>query len=494
MKKVLIVGAGIAGLSAGIYARQSGFDATILESHSIPGGASTSWRRQGYLFEGGMHWLTGSSPKTELHALWREVGALDDSVPIYNRDPFTRTEFGGTTVFLYRDLEKLRRHFLEIAPEDAGEIRRLCGDIVRFEALGMPVTDLKSLQVKNRRPSALRALPRMLAATPRLSFYAGRTAGEYAARFQNPALRQTLENVIGPDYAATGLVFTLAAFASGDGGYPAGGSLGMARRMADRFRQLGGAVRYGTAVRRVNVQSGAAVGVELESGPEEADAVIVTQDTLAAVDSLFDPPLREPWVECMKRTTVPSLNTFLSVGVAADLSGLPESVQFTADPPLLCGGTEQTVVGINNYARYPGYAPAGCTALTSFLGGDTYDFWAACRANGTYAAEKEKLANAFLELLAKKYPQTAGKIAVWDVATPLTYERYLHSYKGSWMTIMGKGAPAKAYPCKPESIRNLYFAGQRLRAPGGLPVALATGRAAAQHLCRDTGAVFQGAM
>jgi phytoene dehydrogenase-like protein len=55
MKNIIIVGAGIAGLAAGIYALQSGFNATIYESHAIPGGASTSWRRGGYLFEGGMH-------------------------------------------------------------------------------------------------------------------------------------------------------------------------------------------------------------------------------------------------------------------------------------------------------------------------------------------------------------------------------------------------------------------------------------------------------
>jgi len=48
MKKVIIVGGGIAGLSAGIYAMQSGFDVTILEMHTIPGGNCTSWKRKGY--------------------------------------------------------------------------------------------------------------------------------------------------------------------------------------------------------------------------------------------------------------------------------------------------------------------------------------------------------------------------------------------------------------------------------------------------------------
>ena len=96
MGNVIIVGAGIAGRAAGIYAHRSGFDAVIYESHSLPGGASTSWRRKGYLFEGGMHWLTGSSPKTALYRLWREVGALDDTVNILYRDPFLVHDYERT--------------------------------------------------------------------------------------------------------------------------------------------------------------------------------------------------------------------------------------------------------------------------------------------------------------------------------------------------------------------------------------------------------------
>ena len=68
-KKVIVIGGGIAGLTAGIYARRCGFDVTVLESHSIAGGNCTSWKRGGYLFEGGMHWLTGSSPKDLLNKL-----------------------------------------------------------------------------------------------------------------------------------------------------------------------------------------------------------------------------------------------------------------------------------------------------------------------------------------------------------------------------------------------------------------------------------------
>ena len=37
MKKLIIVGAGVSGLSAGVYAARNGFDVTIFEKHIIPG-------------------------------------------------------------------------------------------------------------------------------------------------------------------------------------------------------------------------------------------------------------------------------------------------------------------------------------------------------------------------------------------------------------------------------------------------------------------------
>ena len=42
--KVNIIGAGIAGLSAGCYLQMNGYDTEIYELHSIPGGLCTSWK------------------------------------------------------------------------------------------------------------------------------------------------------------------------------------------------------------------------------------------------------------------------------------------------------------------------------------------------------------------------------------------------------------------------------------------------------------------
>ena len=254
MKNVIIVGAGIAGLTAGIYARQSGFEVTIYESHKIPGGASTSWRRKGYLFEGGMHWLTGSSPRAPLNKLWREVGALNDSVKILNRDPFYVFEHKGQTACLYRDINKLKRHFLEVSPEDRKEILFLCRDLEKFGRVSMPIRDIKGVKVKKKMSMSLSDLFKMMPAMPRMAFYSKLTTKAYSERFKSPLLRLMLQSIVGSETNAVGLMFTLSTLASGDGGYPEGGSLGMAGRMAQYFEELGGCIQYGKFVNKVVVE------------------------------------------------------------------------------------------------------------------------------------------------------------------------------------------------------------------------------------------------
>lgn len=492
MKHVIVIGAGIAGLTAGIYARQSGFETTIYESHTIPGGASTSWRRKGYYFEGGLHWLTGSSPSSQLYQLWREVGALDDSVEVHNRDPFFSYELNGVRASLYRDIEKLRAHLTELSPEDKKEINKLCADVKKLMKMEMPVMDLPNLKAKNPVKFPLSKLFAMMPAMPRMKYYQSMTTQEYSEKFKSPLIRKLICNMIGDQFNATAALFTIATLAAGDGGYPAGGSIAMAQRMAKKFLSLGGEILYKTKVDQVVVEDGIAKGVLIGGEMVPADAVIVTKDTLSAIDDLFAEPLREPWAEQMRSQSAPLLNVFIGLGVEADLSDLPANCTFPTLNPIRVGDLIYDSVGYNNYAGFAGYAPDGCTALTTVLIGDSYDFWVDCKSNGSYEAEKQKLAEHVIREMEHMYPQITGKITVWDVATPVTYERYLGSYKGSWMTITKKGQGNMRYSCKPESIANLYFAGQRLTTPGGCPVALNTGRTAVQHLCIDTDTVFQG--
>ncbi len=492
MKNVIIVGGGIAGLSAGIYARRSGFDATILEMHNIPGGNSTSWKRKGYLFEGGMHWLVGSSPKAPLHRIWKETGALREDTPIYNRDPFFSYLYGEQLICLYRDAEKLQQHLISVSPQDAKMIRSLCSDIRKFGKVAMPIMDEKGVQVKHKSAPPLSMMFSVMGAMPRMAALSKISVEQYVRQFQHEGIRELLRNVVGQgEFAANSILFTLGGLAVGDCGYPKGGSLQMARNMADCFEELGGRIQYNKRVERVLVRDGRAVGVLAEGEEMLADAVIMTADTRSAIDHLFETPLREPWMEEMRQKTIPLLCTFLCFGVRADLSDMPENFLFEVDEPLEFAGERISCMGINQYANFEGYAPQGCTSITVFLGGDTYDYWKNARQDGSYAQKKQQLAEDVMARLSKRFPVMRDQFEVWDVATPLTYERYCGTYKGSWMSVMKANEKQRSYPKRCE-IAGLYFAGQRMMLPGGLPVAVSTGRSAVQCLCGDVGAMFEG--
>ena len=497
-KRVIVIGAGIAGLTAGIYAQRSGFDVTIVERHAIPGGMCTSWKRNGYLFEGGIHWLTGSNPKYALYDIWREVGALSDSVKVLYDEPFRSVEWEGKTVYLYRDLRKLQAHFCEISPEDAPATRRLVSAVRAFTKVQMPITDIKGVKAAHPRKMSMGALLKMLPAIPKMGKAGKLSIAEYTNTFKHPALRLLLNNIVpsAEEYNATSLLFTLATLAAGDGGYPEGGSLAMTKRMADTFTGLGGRILYKTKADKVITRDGAAIGVSIgnadgaSAGGEvlAADAVIVTQETLAAAERLFDTPPKDEWLLNLKRDVKPAVCCFIGIGVRAKLSETP---MFELPEPVQCGGFSYPTLGFNNYSNYPGYAPEGCTALTTALMGDSYDFWKKARDEGRYEAGKKAVAEQVVRALCQKYPEAEGKIDVVDVATPLTYERYTGASKGSWMSIMGKGeTPASACPCTLEDTKAVYFAGHRTILPGGLPGALMSGRNAAQMVCRQFDVVF----
>ena len=118
MKRVIVIGAGISGLSAGIYAARSGFDVTIMEQHFTFGGLSTGWSRKGYFFEGGMHWLTGSSEKLPMNRIWKETGALQENNPIENRDPLYTLLDGNKNLNLHRCAGAMEKAHLEYAPAE----------------------------------------------------------------------------------------------------------------------------------------------------------------------------------------------------------------------------------------------------------------------------------------------------------------------------------------------------------------------------------------
>ncbi|MCL2234173.1 MAG: NAD(P)/FAD-dependent oxidoreductase [Firmicutes bacterium] len=480
-KKIIVIGAGLSGLATGVYSAASGFDVTIFEKHNIAGGLCSNWKRGGYTFEGGLHWLTGSKEGRSMNKVWREIGALKNDTKIFVRDPYITYNQFGKEVHFFRDIKKLEEHLIEISPEDERAIKRLCKNIIRFSRIEVPVK-MTVGQVLGMIPAGVR-----------VKKYSNMIVQDFIKEFKNPLIQGFLNSIIGGEFSMTSFLYTMGLFASGDGGYVDGGSRQMVQNIVEKLESLGGKIKYKTAVKEVIIENGRAIGVLLENGEKDfADNVVVTTDTSIALDNMFSTPLHESWTDVIRNYKHKSkVSSFLCLGVEVDLKDTPKYVEIELDEPLVLAGQAHTFLDYAHYAHYDGYQPQGCSAITLILMGDTYDYWKEKKENGTYKEEKERFANAIIERLVKHLPQIEGKIKVIDVATPLTYERYVGTYHGAWMSKNGLGESMRFFPQKSETVKNLYFAGFRMFSPGGLPPAAVTGRKVAKLLCKDNKMKFK---
>ena len=188
--------------------------------------------------------------------------------------------------------------------------------------------------------------------------------------------------------------------------------------------------------------------------------------------------------------TIGEQNMFICLGIKGNLSDLPKGIVYPLKTPFEFAGLSFSELRINNYSEYKNHSPEGCTTITSLLIGNSYDFWKTAKEDGTYKQKKQELLEKFIAELENFIPQIKGNIEVTDVATPLTYERYCHTFKGSWMSVWQAGGKFSNYPSKSKTVKGLYFASQRSAMPGGLPIAVDAGRRAAQYLCRDNNIRF----
>jgi len=493
MKKVIIIGAGIAGLTCGVYAQRNGFETEIYELHTIPGGECTGWDRGGYHFDGCIHWLVGSKPGTSLNQLWRDTGALDDSVQILNHDIFARYEENGAAVNLYTDADKLEEHLIEIAPEDKDTIKKLCKDLRKMGRFGMPIDKPMDMMTAG---DGIKYAAKNLSGILSVAKYAKMTMGELAGAFKSPLLQRAFLTSFSQDYTAMALVSTLAGMNFGDCGYPLGGSRALAKRMEKRFLDLGGKVFYKSKVDKILVENDTAIGIKLDNGKEAyADHIVSCADGYATLNhmledkytpqmykNLFEHPQTYP--------TVTSALVFL--GIDAPIPYVYRDLEIKRKEPASIGGVTIDTSNILHYGFDDTMAPEGKTVIAAFYKAD-YDYWNALYDNpDKYKAEKKKLEDDAVAAVVARYPEAEGKIEITDVVTPITYVKYCNAWRGAWMTWLTKSKDIPSYHSGLlPGLNNFIMAGMWTLPPGGLPGAGGAGRFAAHRLCIQNGIEFQ---
>jgi phytoene dehydrogenase-like protein len=487
MKKIIIIGGGIAGLSAGIHAQQYGFESIIYEKHSVVGGQCTGWDRKGYHIDGCIHWLTGTREGSDLNDLWKNVGALGD-VEMIQLDNFGVHEMEGVTLTLWKDLDRLEKEWLQLSPEDAAVIKEFITDVRAVQSMEMPVkmpVDMLPLKELLKLMKGMRGAGSVLNKTGKLS------CGEYARRFKHPALRELFCSSMPEGYSIIAFIFSMGTFSSGNGAIPRGGSKAMALRMEKRYLELGGKVIRNTPVEEIIVEGDTATGVRFPDGTTvKADYVVAACDAKITFDQLLKGRYHDKKFDIRYNNPIDyALPTSLQAafGVAADLSGYPCTMAFPVEP-FRFAEHEYRKVGFKSFAYEPSFAPEGCTLLTSTLSlkDEDYFYWERLyQDKAAYNKEKQKIAELLQDRIEKRFPELKGKLTLLDVATPMTYHRYTGAYHGAWMSfMMTPKSKSMMHSGKIKGLKNCYLTGQWLEPPGGLPVAVTTGKFTILRICK----------
>jgi len=488
-RKVIVIGGGIAGLCAAVYAQRCGYQAEVLEMHDMAGGLATSWRRGPYTFETCLHWLYGSNPNGPMHSQWLEVCDLD-KLTFVNQEEFGRVEReDGDSLGIYTNVDRLETELLKRAPQDAAEIRRFAAAIRKLGNFKMP--DPAAGWAAN-----LATLLRNVPCFPLLRELMGISCREYGERFTDPLLKSMLGDGEMGQLSAIALFFSLTWMNQHNAAYAIGGAQALIRLIEEKLASLGGQVRFGARVERILVENDVAVGVQLAGGETlAADWVISAADGHATIYDL----LGGTYTGKAIRQTYEGMQTFpsylqVSLGVALDLADQPVSVTRLLDAPLhVDPGTELNLASFRIFNFDPTFAPPGSTAVTCFLPTRNFEYWVQLQrdAPAAYRAEKQRVAEAVIAILERKIPNLRPAIEVIDVSTPATIIRYTGNWKGSmegWF--IRPGTRFRPFPNTLPGLRRFLMVGQWIAPGGGLPSGLMTARPAIQAMCKQDGRPF----
>jgi phytoene dehydrogenase-like protein len=488
-KKIVIIGAGIAGLSAGCYARMNGYEAEIYEMHALPGGLCTSWKKGDYTIDGCLHWLTGSAPPDSFYKLWKELGAVQNR-KFYNHEEFYRiTGSGGKTFIAYCDIDRFEQHMKELSPGDAEPIEFFCNLVRKFATFRAPLEVIEMLNVFG----AIKLIWKTKSYLRDLDFFCGISIEEFATRFKDPFLREVFPMVIdSKEMSLFGLVITMAQLHNKCGGFPEGGSLEFAKAIEKRLLNLGGVIHYGKKVEKVLVKDNKACGIKLEKGEEiMADHVISCADLHHTVYKMLDGKYIEPQHEKLFRTAKPYHSSIqVSFGVKMDLTKKPDCIAelYKLQSPILIGNQEYEWFPVCNYSFDPTLAPKGKTVVVSSFPTDDFEYWEKLYADRpAYKAEKERIIKVVSGELEKKYPGFIDCIEVTDVLSPMTYVRYAGNYRGSYMSWIMTPSVMKHNRSVKKTLKgldNFWLSGMWLMPPGGVPAGAKTSRDVLQFICR----------
>ncbi len=503
----VVIGAGTGGLMCAARLARAGLEVLIIDQHYIPGGNATVFRRPGYEFDVGVHYLGGCHEEGNIPTMLREADAQGVEFEELDPDGYDVFHFPEFQFRMPKGFDAFEARLIEHFPAERRGVRRY----------------VKLLRQLARMADASESKLKTLLAAPRsvlLLRHLMDTQDEFLDTCtQDPGLRAVFAGQ-GGDHGLPPSRVSLLVAAGITQHYlrgawmPKGGSQAMSDALADSIERHGGEVLLRARATRILVEGGRAVGVELENphlGTRVIKAPIVVSNAdlrRTLLELVGDEHLSAETVQRTKDYEMSPALSVLFLGVRGDLSedGVGRANHWIypelSSEPCYAAAREgrflkQPFVFASPASRKdpsnPRLAPEGVDNLQLLTitpaEPEAWGVSAAQLTDGTYRKEpaylerKAEVTRGLLSTAEGWLPGLSERVVFSELSSPLTHTRYTGSTGGTSYGIAHTPEQVQGgRPGATTEIDGLYLCGANTRSGHGIEGAAASGRFSAEKI------------
>ncbi|HIK46085.1 MAG TPA: C-3',4' desaturase CrtD [Leptolyngbyaceae cyanobacterium M65_K2018_010] len=436
--QVVVIGAGIGGLTAAALLARRGYPVKVFDQALVPGGCASTFKRRGFTFDVGATQVAGLEPGGIHHQIFETLGMpLPEASPC---DPACAVFLPGETepINVWRDpiawQQERQRQFPGSDPFWQ-LVKTLFQAGWRFQGRS-PVLPPRNLWDLGRllqalRPDTLVTLPYTFATVGQVLRQLGLASDLRLKTFLDLQLKlysQVEAEETAMLYAATALSVSQAP----QGLFHLQGSMqGLSDRLEKALVRDGGLLQMRHRVQRIHTQAGRVVGVTVENSKtgrtwvEPANHVIANVTVQNLVELLGD---QMPQGYRRRVAELPPSSgafvIYLGVEAAAIPPDCPPHLQFFYhyDGPI--GDNNSLFVSVSRPGD--GRAPAGQATIIASTFTDVAPWWHTT----DYPALKQTYLEGAIQRLSSYFDLSPGHLIHVEAATPRTFARYTARQQG----------------------------------------------------------------